>query len=114
MPTTTSSQNLRHFNQLFLTNRFAAFNPLVPEVPGPDYNLKAIKGPQTLIIYGQNDWFVPLSGIEQLKADLADRSVFNFTALSNPTANHIDPLIGKTMAPETNRLVYDFLERNDK
>ena len=114
MPSSTSRRNLRHFNQLFQTDRFAPFSPptLMP-LPGTDYPLSAIKAPQTLIIYGRNDWFVPQTGVDRLKGDLPDRSVFNFTALSKPLANHIDPLIGKTLAPETNSLVFGFLERND-
>lgn len=112
-PSSTSRRNLRHFNQLFNTEkpgRFASFSP-TPITPSVDYDLKAIgKGSPTLVIYGKNDWYVPLEGVSALMNDLSSETT-TFQALSKDLANHIDPLIGITLAPETVQLVFDHIEK---
>ena len=118
MPTSTSAKNLLHFHQLFRSNKFQKYDYGATEneerynqPEAPQYNLTAITYPSIYVIYAANDWFVPLSGVEALKKDLTGAK--EFYKISNPKANHIDPLIGKDIASEVNQKVLDILKAND-
>ena len=127
MPTSTSAQNLLHFEQLFSSNRFAKFDHgLVKnqELYGgsslpPEYDLTSITFTNPLpVIYSDNDWFVPVSSVEALRADLINTTTatpqpfqVEFYLISQPGANHLDPLIGREVALEVNRKVVDVLKR---
>ena len=67
------------------------------------YNLSAIRHPNMYIIYARNDWYVPMDGIKMLKHDL--KTAREFYEISDPKANHMDPLIGIDVAVEVNRKI---------
>ncbi len=117
MPTTTAAQNLIHFHQVFKTNRFQKFDHGSEEKnlikygspEPPEYDLKRITHPNMYLIYGLNDFYMSQDGVESLKTDL--KHAREFYELSDPKANHMDPLIGLTTAVEVNRKVIGILKR---
>ena len=117
MPTSTSAQNLLHFDQLFTSNRFQKFDhgmitnlQVYGRRDPPEYPLANITHRDLYVIYSDNDWFVPLSGVEQLRTDL-NASAREFYLISNPQTNHMDPLIGKDVAIEVNKKVLSILDK---
>lgn len=108
MPTSTSRRNLLHYKQLFDTDRFKRYTE-DPLKPAKDYPLTAISLNSIHVIYGPNDWVVPLDGVDKLKDELPKPST-TFHKLSNPHANHVDPLVGKRSGPETNWEVLRYIE----
>lgn len=116
MPTSTSAQNLLHFDQLFTSNRFQKFDHGIlknMQVYGsqspPEYNLSSITHRAMHVIYSDNDWFVPISGVQQLQADLPRET--EFYLISNPYTNHMDPLIGIDVAIEVTKKVLRIINR---
>ncbi len=105
MPSSTARRNLRHFKELFATNRFKRFDG------DADYPLHQITFSPIFVVYAANDYFVPLNGVQALRGDLPNSTVFY--QLSDPSANHIDPLVGLTAAVETNWQVLKYLQAND-
>ncbi len=125
MPTSTSAQNLLHFDQLFSTGRFAKFDhglvknlQLYGSSQPSEYNLISITFSNPLtVIYSDNDWFVPVSSVETLKQDLNSakkNSNVEFYLISQPNANHLDPLIGREVALEVNQKILKVLNRANK
>ena len=119
MPSSTSAQNLLHFSQMFATNRFQKYdygllrnlkiyNSLTP----PKYSLQNITYPNVHVIYGQNDWFVPIqpNGVELLKQELQGAK---FYQISDPKSNHMDPLIGLDIAQEVTQKVVDIIVNSE-
>lgn len=113
MPTSTSRRNLLHYKQLMDEDRFKRYDTNLIIPTAKDYPLDKITLKPILVIYGPNDWVVPLASVDKLKKDLSNISGRTFYPLSNPHANHIDPLVGKRSAPETNWQVANYLEQND-
>lgn len=115
MPTTTAAQNLVHFDQVFKTNRFQKFDHGSEEKnlikygspKPPEYDLKGITHPNIYLIYGLNDFYMSEDGVEMLKADL--KNAREFYQLSDPKANHMDPIIGINTAVEVNQKVIGIL-----
>lgn len=103
MPTSTSRRNLRHFKELFNTNRFKRFGS-----KGEDYPLENITFSPIYVIYGENDWFVPLDGVDALEKDLPKATFYQLDG-----ANHMDPLVGLRAAVETNWQVLKYIQEND-
>ena len=115
VPTTTSNRNVMHFHQLFNSNRFQKYDhgdgvnlALYGTTYPPEYNIRAISHPNVYVIYARNDWYVPMDGVAMLKRDLRARE---FYEISDPQANHMDPLIGLNIAREVNWKVITTLER---
>ena len=116
-PTSTAGKNLVHFDQLFKSNKFQKYDygPVLNlakygQATPPEYDLTKITHPAVYVIYGANDWFVPLSGVEKLKTDLSNAK--EFYEISNPKSNHMDPLIGIDDAIEVNKKMISILEEN--
>ena len=125
MPTSTSAQNLLHFDQLFSTGRFAKFDhglvrnlQLYGSSQPPEYNLTSISFSNPLtVIYSDNDWFVPVSSVEALREDLNftnKNSNVEFYLISRQNVNHLDPLIGREVALEVNQKILKVLNRANK
>lgn len=75
----------------------------------PKYRLDRITHKNIYVIYAKNDWFVPIHGIHALKRDIPHlREIYQ---ISNPQANHIDPLVGMTVALEVNAKIINILRR---
>ena len=118
MPTSTSAQNLLHFDQLFSSNRFQKFDHGIlrnPQLYGspqpPEYPLANITHRAIHVIYSDNDWFVPISGVERLQQDL-NATAAEFYLISKPHTNHMDPLIGRDVAVEVNKKVLSILGKH--
>ena len=115
-PSSTALKNIVHFNQLFSTDKFAKFDygpiqnlAIYGKLIPPEYHLASISHPAVYVIYGRNDWFVPLSGVEALKKELKAKEYYE---ISNVKSNHMDALIGLEDAIEVNQKVASILEEN--
>ena len=114
MPTSTSAKNLRHFNQLFISNKFQKFDyglgnwQHYGQSTPPEYPLQNITHPALYIIYSDNDYFVPVTGIQTLETLL--KTAKEFYQVSDPLSNHMDVLTGKDVAVEVNIKVLSILE----
>ena len=118
LPTSTSAQNLLHFDQLFESNRFQMFdygprtNLAIYRTPeAPDYDLSRISHPNTYVIYALNDYYTPIDGIAALKADL---QLAEFYEISDPKGNHLDPLFGIDVAREVNQKILQILHKDTR
>lgn len=105
-PTSTSARNLLHFDQMFNKGKFAHYDfgflgnlRRYGQLRAPEYDLTSIKHPSMHIIYGRNDLYIPLKSVERLEQDLKGVAQ-EFYPISEPRANHIDPLIGINISPE--------------
>lgn len=77
MGSSTSARNLLHFHQMFTTNEFKRFdygvrknNEIYGQKKAPVYNLSQITHKAMHVIYGLNDYYVPVEGVEALKEEL--------------------------------------------
>lgn len=114
-PTSTSARNLLHFDQMFNYGKFGHYDLgylgnlwKYGQLRPPQYDLTNITHPSMHIIYGRNDKYVPIESVQRLEKDLRNISK-EFYPVSNPRANHIDPLIGIHISPEVINKVLSIL-----
>ncbi len=112
----TSKRNLRHFHQLFSSNRFARFDhgpegnmQKFGQKESPLYDLTQIRHNSIHVIYSLNDLFAPLDGVEQLSKDIANLK--EMYEIQDAQANHADPLIGTDVAVEVNNKILNILKQ---
>jgi len=119
MPSSTAIKNIVHFDQLFHVNIFQKYDygsvqNLVKygTATVPQYDLTKITLQPLYVIYGLNEWFVPLDGVNMLKNDLNVPND-NFWPVPNNLTNHMDTLIGLNDAILVNEKVISILGVNN-